>query len=404
MSIKKILIGYEYGSGMGHLSRMLPVGRVLSDRNYQIIFFLHNPIECAKIIAKEKLSILPVMWMATRIPEMGTPPRFHSYSDIMAAAGAYNVEQLFTLTLSWKTIFDIYKPDLIVCDHSPNCCLAAFNRIPVVLIGDGFTLPPVHESIFPVTRGATPVFAPDQLLENMRIVQKMHGRRIPQTITEPFRTAARLFCTLSELDHYPLMRRDTVIGPPLSDLLEPAEPPTEPRWFAYLKLGFLATNKILESLCDVKFPGEVYINGLLPEFEARLAHNNIVVHRDPPPMSQILPRVSVILHHGGNGVACAALSAGRPQLLVPMYQETELTGERLRRMGVGRILTPTDVQSGNMVNLLSAIAESQTMMERAQTVARNIHARGPSRFLETCIETCEKILAGNTASQTATYN
>jgi hypothetical protein len=308
--------------------------------------------------------------------------------------GGYYLEHLFTVTLSWKTIFDIYKPDLIVCDQSPACCIAAFGRIPVVLMGDGFTLPPVHEPVFPVHRGASPVLDPDRLLENMRIVQKMHGHRIPQTITEPFRTAARLFCTLPELDHYPLMRRDTIIGPPPNDLLEPVDPPMEPRWFAYLKSGFPVTGKILESLCAVKISGEVYINGLTPEWEERLTNSNIVVHHEPPPMSQILPRVSVILHHGGNGASCAALSAGRPQIVMPMYQESGLTGERLRRMGVGYILSPEDIHSGNIGNLLSETVESPAIMDRAQTVARNIHARGPGRFLETCIETCENILAG----------
>ena len=82
----------------------------------------------------------------------------------------------FTVTLSWKKIIDFYKPDLIVCDHSPGCCLAAFDRIPVVLMGDGFTLPPAHEPIFPVHRVASPVIDSDLLLENMRIVQKMHGQ------------------------------------------------------------------------------------------------------------------------------------------------------------------------------------------------------------------------------------
>ena len=390
----KILIGYEWGLGMGHLARMLPIARALSACNHQIVFFLHNPSECAKIIAKEKLPILPVIEIKIRIHELGAPPRFHSYSDIMASLYSYYPENMFTATLSWKTIFDIYKPDLIVCDHSPTCCLAAFDRIPVVLLGDGFTLPPAHESVFPVTRGDSPVIDPDQLLENMRLVQKMHGHKIPQTITEPFRTAARLLCTLPELDHYPLMRRDTVIGPPPNDFLEQAIPPTEPRWFAYLKASFPATVKILEGLCESRLSGEVYVPNLAPELEKRLTQKNIVVHHDPPPMNQILPRVSVILHHGGNGVSCAALSAGRPQIVVPMYHETELIGERLRRIGVGHILLPEDVRSGNMNNILLEIAENPAMMDRAQTVAQNIHARGTGRFLETCIETCERILAG----------
>ena len=93
-------------------------------------------------------------------------------------------------------------------------------------------------------------------------------------------------------------------------------------------------------------------------------------------------------------MACAALSAGRPQILVPMYQETQLTGERLRRLGVGHILTNEDIQSGNAGNFISEVIENKETMDRAKTVAYNIHARGPYRFLETCIETCEKILAG----------
>ena len=195
---------------MGHLARMLPIAHALAVRNHQVVFFVCNPQECSQTIVKEKLPVLPVMNIKSNIPEVRTQPRYNSYSDFMAVAGGCYIEHLYTVTLSWKTVFDIYKPDLIICDFSPNCCLAAFGRIPVVLMGDGFTLPPAHEPIFPVTRGVSPVIDPDRLLENMHIVQKMHGHKIPHTITEPFQTAARLFCTLPELDHYPLMRRDTV--------------------------------------------------------------------------------------------------------------------------------------------------------------------------------------------------
>ena len=93
-------------------------------------------------------------------------------------------------------------------------------------------------------------------------------------------------------------------------------------------------------------------------------------------------------------MSCAALSAGRPQIIVPMYHETKLIGEKLRRIGVGYLLSPEDARSGNINNILSEAVESKTMMERTQTVAHSIHARGRYRFLETCVETCEKILAG----------
>jgi len=49
MARKNILIGYELGMGMGHLARMLPIARKLSEINHQVVFFLHNPAECAVI-------------------------------------------------------------------------------------------------------------------------------------------------------------------------------------------------------------------------------------------------------------------------------------------------------------------------------------------------------------------
>ena len=67
MIIKKILIGHEWGFGMGHLAWLLPIARVLTNRNHQIVFFLHYPRECATILAKEKLPINTV-----RIRKTGT--------------------------------------------------------------------------------------------------------------------------------------------------------------------------------------------------------------------------------------------------------------------------------------------------------------------------------------------
>ena len=107
--MSNILVGYEWGLGMGHLARMLPIARALSNRNHRVVFFLYNPSECAKVFAGEPLPILPVMGMTVRIPELGTPPQFHSYSDVIASISGFYPENLFTATLSLKTIFDIFK-------------------------------------------------------------------------------------------------------------------------------------------------------------------------------------------------------------------------------------------------------------------------------------------------------
>lgn len=319
--------------------------------------------------------------------------RYNSYSDIMATAGCFSRENLLIASIAWKTIIDTHNPDLIICEHSPNCCLAAFGRVPVIQLGDGFTLPPAHEQYFPPFRSAPPTIDPEMLLENIRFVQKKLRSRLPQTITEPFRTEARLLCTLPEIDHYPFLRRDTLIGPAPNDMLDPIPLSGKHGYFAYLKTAHPAIEDVLRSLSESSYPGEIYIKYLPEEWASRLGRAGIIVHSEPPPIRQIIPRVSAVFHHGGNGLACAALSAGRPQIILPIYQETEFTGEMLVRMGTGRLLSPNDVRSGGIGKQIALVCESNIMIDRAQSIAQDIHNRGPWRFLETCLETCDRILS-----------
>ena len=91
----KILVGYEWGLGMGHLARMLPIARALIARDHQVVFFLYHPGECARAFAAEQLPVIPVMRIFARIPEMGTLPRFNSYSDVISSICGYYPENLY---------------------------------------------------------------------------------------------------------------------------------------------------------------------------------------------------------------------------------------------------------------------------------------------------------------------
>src|SRR3546814_11360747 len=84
-----------------------------------------------------------------------------AYSDIMVYCGFGRLESLFTATLAWRTVFDQLRPDLIVCDHSPIVCFAAYGRTPVVQVGDGFTLPPAAGDSFPRFQAKNQAPVPD---------------------------------------------------------------------------------------------------------------------------------------------------------------------------------------------------------------------------------------------------
>src|SRR3546814_12735175 len=94
-----------------------------------------------------------------------------AYSDIMVYCGFGRLESLFTATLAWRTVFDQLRPDLIVCDHSPIVCFAAYGRIPVVQVGDGFTLPPAEGDSFPGFQAKKPATVPaDRTVKRKHLV------------------------------------------------------------------------------------------------------------------------------------------------------------------------------------------------------------------------------------------
>src|SRR3546814_6465946 len=172
----------------------------------------------------------------------------------MVYCGFGKLESLVTAALAWRTVFDQLRPDLIVCDHSPVVCFAAYGRIPVVQVGSGFTIPPAGGDSFPGFQAKKQATVPvERIVAVMNEVQaRLGGPRVP-CVTAPLRTAGRLVCTLKGLDPYKDQRRDPVIGPP-EGLQAPLPLPDKPRLFAYLGMEQIGRAHVeLQSLMRISY-------------------------------------------------------------------------------------------------------------------------------------------------------
>jgi rhamnosyltransferase subunit B len=72
-----------------------------------------------------------------------------------------------------------------------------------------------------------------------------------------------------------------------------------------------------------------------------------VAHFDYVPFSRVLPYAAALVHHGGIGTTAQALSAGVPQLVVPLAFDQPDNGWRVCRLGVGAVLPPKSYTPGN---------------------------------------------------------
>ncbi|NIA72029.1 glycosyltransferase family 1 protein [Pelagibius litoralis] len=388
----KILVGYELGAGHGHVHRLMPVVHALEAEGHEVIFFLRNIKENAVLLARERRPILPVPDLVQRIPGVANPAPMGTYLDIMCHSGFYRRQTLHAGMLAWCGLIDQVDPDLVICDHSPVCLLACFQQRPAVQVADGFTLPPAEGDVFPFFRkGRKHLVDPAHVLRVMQYVQQQNGRPVPQSVTEPFRTAGRLICTLPELDPYTTLRQDPVIGP-VEGLQQPQALPGKPHFFAYVSLEHKKTKAFLRGLRASSMSGEVFARGMTDEVAKALTRPGLTVHREPQPMTDIIARATMIIHHGGNGTCCAALSGGRVQLTLPTHMEARLSSDALSNLGVGRLLNNKDLDAA-LPAILEEVAENSAMAERATALAGKIKARGPHRPVKQIVETCLKILS-----------
>ena len=56
------------------------------------------------------------------------------------------------------------------------------------------------------------------------------------------------------------------------------------------------------------------------------------------PFDVLLPRVALLVHHGGIGTTAEALRAGVPQLVLPFAFDQFDNGRRVQQMGAGSVL------------------------------------------------------------------
>jgi UDP-N-acetylglucosamine:LPS N-acetylglucosamine transferase len=392
--VARILVGYERGDNLGHYRRLVPVAEALAAQGHQVTFFLRNPYDCRAQILKNPLPFIPSPDLVPPNPAEREPKRMGAYSDIMVYCGFGKLETLFPATLAWRTIFDQVRPDLIVCDHSPVVCFAAYGRIPVIQVGSGFTIPPAQDDVFPgfqKTKQAT--VAPEQIIAVMNEVQsRLGGPRVP-SVTAPLRTSGRLVCTLKGLDPYMAQRQDPVVGP-TEGLQSPMPLPAEPRIFAYLGIEHRITPKLLAALKESDLPAEAYVRGLTADTARKYHRPGLTFYKSPQPIDQVLSRATLAIHHGGSGMSLACCSAGRPQIALPIHEETVLNAQALARIGVGSTMSTKDLESGGADRLAEAEAAPRPR-ERAAIIAAEIAGNGPFRPMDHILEACRASLGNS---------
>ncbi|MCE7002336.1 glycosyltransferase [Kibdelosporangium philippinense] len=92
------------------------------------------------------------------------------------------------------------------------------------------------------------------------------------------------------------------------------------------------------------------------------------------PLAELLPGTDLLVTHGGNGTAFAALALGIPVLTIPQGADQFIVADRLAERGVGLALQPDAVTPSAVADLAKQALESTEMRAGANRIAAEIAA------------------------------
>jgi len=94
----------------------------------------------------------------------------------------------------------------------------------------------------------------------------------------------------------------------------------------------------------------------------------------------LLPRASVVVHHGGVGTTSHGLLAGVPTLIVPFAFDQSDNAEHAQRLGVSRTLYRNKYRAPRLANELGKLLRVPEYAQRASEVSRQLkQENGPAR-------------------------
>ncbi|MBI1347622.1 glycosyltransferase [bacterium] len=111
-----------------------------------------------------------------------------------------------------------------------------------------------------------------------------------------------------------------------------------------------------------------------------------VLHATYVPLDRLLPHAAAFVHHGGIGSTAQGLTAGVPQLIMPLAHDQFDNAQRIIRLGVGLSLPATKFTAKRLIPRLQQLLDQPQVTKQCRDVACKIQ---PSRGLRMAADLVE---------------
>lgn len=298
----------------------------------------------------------------------------NSMAEILAKTGFSSPELVRPLVAGWDAILARYQPDIVISDCAPSLNTVARGRVPLIVIGNGWTLPPDQDRPLALTRAEGSDDAIRDAGEAVLIAMCAASSVLPKVakFTDLLRGDHNFVCSLDEVDPYRGIRDELLCWP--FEISAPTFPIKEPRsgGLIYLPNRHAARELVEREAARLDMQFEAFFNGA-PIYPSP----NVAVHLRPIDFGSAIPRKRLAIHHGGLGTAIWCMANRVPQIIFPDDLEKMLIAKGVVE---GRYGYSMPARIGNLD--LGAVFEAAMNLVVPEFDARRMASLSPEASIE----------------------
>ena len=404
----RILFGWEFGAGLGHINRIKPIARALREKGAEIFLALqeteradafHDP-QTGRL--PDGYHLLPVpRWNMPSDPKARTIPT-HSLADVLNLIG-YGDERSFASRLdAWSGLLQVVRPDLVIGDFSPTMNIAARGRVPSVTIGNGYTMPPGGRAMPPIRpwQDRLEDFSKRHEAALLAVINKvllLRGERPLPHLSDAFHGDQSFPLTLSIVDPYATHREgETVPAFNMPADITPLEKDSRPAdgVIFYMPHSHPFLKLTIDALKQSGLHVLGYIGGITSDAADKNSAARFRISPTPLPFKEVIPKARLIVHHGGLSTAVASTMAGTPQVILPWNLEHLVTARRIATLGATHVLSnpATEYPRKTLAQFFIQSARDDALLAKAIAAAGTMEPVNQGAGLQAVIAACEDLI------------
>jgi UDP:flavonoid glycosyltransferase YjiC (YdhE family) len=358
--MRSVLLAWEFGAGFGHILTLRRIAARLMVRGFRCVAAVKD-VGTASALADAGVEVL-------QAPGWKVPQSSATLGDTLGDAGFADARELRPRIEAWRQILSRAAPALVIADYAPGACLAARGRVPLALIGNGYTLPPGSMQTFPLLHQVSPPVRPEQqLLDVTNSV--LHDLQLQplQRFPELFSGDACWVHALPLLDPYARWREHPAQGPAMDRLPEPRAAGAS-EILVYLSSWSGPQRSFLDALRPFARHVRLFAAGFSAAERERFAAMGMRLQAQPFDLAKDFASARLVVHVGSEGTASVCVMAGVPQLICAVDVEKELIGKALAQAGIGKFMLNYDPAVTLTEDAVQSLLADQDMAARARAI------------------------------------